>query len=107
MDRAGAVVLSLNVTEADAAERIINRAIEAMGPLDGMALCAGISGPENIGPAFTANPADAAFRGQKAALRRLRRPKDIAHVIASLMSDAARFITGCGIMVAGAAMAAP
>ncbi|MFW2851840.1 SDR family oxidoreductase [Sphingomonas sp. TX0543] len=67
----------------------------------------GDRGPENIGAAFTANPADAAFRGQKAALGRLRRPKDIADVIASLMSDAARFITGGGIMADGAAMAAP
>ena len=48
VDRAGAVDLSLDVTQAGATERIVAAAVKAMGALDGLALCAGVSGAESI-----------------------------------------------------------
>jgi NAD(P)-dependent dehydrogenase (short-subunit alcohol dehydrogenase family) len=58
-------------------------------------------------PAFTANRAYGEFWRQKAALGRLGTPEDIADVIAFLLSDDARFVSGHGIFVDGAAMAQP
>lgn len=54
--------------------------------------------------------ADEAFRGfweQKAALRRLGQPEDIANAIAFLASDEAAFITGHGLLVDGGALQTP
>lgn len=58
-------------------------------------------------PTFSANPDYAAFWREKAALKRLGRAEDIANVIAFLMSDDARFVSGHGLFVDGAAMAQP
>jgi NAD(P)-dependent dehydrogenase (short-subunit alcohol dehydrogenase family) len=54
--------------------------------------------------------ADEAFRGfweQKAALKRLGQPEDIANAIAFLASDEAGFITGHGLLVDGGALQSP
>ena len=54
--------------------------------------------------------ADEAFRGfweQKAAVRRLGQPEDIANAIAFLASDEAAFITGHGLLVDGGALQSP
>jgi ABC-type transport system substrate-binding protein len=54
--------------------------------------------------------ADDAFRGfweQKAALKRLGQPEDIANAIAFLASDEAAFITGHGLLVDGGALQSP
>ena len=54
--------------------------------------------------------ADEAFRGfweQKAALKRLGQPEDIANAIAFLVSDEAAFITGHGLLVDGGALQSP
>ena len=54
--------------------------------------------------------ADAAFRSfweQKAALKRLGQPEDIANAIAFLASDEAAFITGHGLLVDGGALQSP
>lgn len=55
-------------------------------------------------PAFAAMPEYRAHWERKAALGRLGRPEDIADVIAFLISDDARFVTGQGWMVDGGAM---
>ena len=54
--------------------------------------------------------ADETFRNfweQKAALKRLGQPEDIANAIAFLASDEAAFITGHGLLVDGGAMQSP
>jgi len=54
--------------------------------------------------------ADEGFRGfweQKAALKRLGQPEDIANAIAFLASDEAAFITGHGLLVDGGALQSP
>lgn len=56
-------------------------------------------------PAFTAMPEYRQFWENKAALRRLGRPEDIADVAAFLVSDDARFMSGHGVWVDGGAMA--
>lgn len=56
-------------------------------------------------PSFAANPAAGDYWRGKAPLGRLGRPDDIADVIAFLMSDDARFVSGHGLMVDGGAMA--
>jgi 3-oxoacyl-[acyl-carrier protein] reductase len=58
-------------------------------------------------PAFAANPAFEAFWRDKAALKRLGTPDDIAGVIAFLAGPDAGFVTGHGITVDGGAMAHP
>jgi NAD(P)-dependent dehydrogenase (short-subunit alcohol dehydrogenase family) len=58
-------------------------------------------------PAFAANPAFEAFWRDKAALKRLGTPDDIANVIAFLAGPDAAFISGQGITVDGGAMAHP
>lgn len=58
-------------------------------------------------PAFEANPAFAAFWEQKAALKRLGTPEEIAGVVAFLAGDDARFVTGAAIVVDGGATAHP
>jgi len=55
-------------------------------------------------PAFAAMPEYRSHWEQKAALGRLGQPEDIADVIAFLLSDDARFVTGQGMMVDGGAM---
>jgi 3-oxoacyl-[acyl-carrier protein] reductase len=57
--------------------------------------------------AFSSDPAFAEFWRNKAALKRLGQPGDIASAIAFLLSDGAAFISGHGIFVDGAAMSAP
>jgi len=57
--------------------------------------------------AFSADPAFAEFWRNKAALKRLGQPGDIASAIAFLLSDGAGFVSGHGIFVDGAAMSAP
>lgn len=56
-------------------------------------------------PAFTQMPEYQTFWENKAALRRLGQPQDIADVVAFLCSDDARFMTGHGLWVDGGAMA--
>jgi NAD(P)-dependent dehydrogenase (short-subunit alcohol dehydrogenase family) len=58
-------------------------------------------------PAFAANPAFGDFWQQKAALKRLGTPEDIADVAAFLASDDARFVSGAAIVVDGGATAHP
>ena len=58
-------------------------------------------------PAFAENPAFGEFWRNKAPLGRLGQPEDIADVIAFLLSDDARFVSGHGIFVDGGAMAVP
>ncbi len=58
-------------------------------------------------PAFEANADFADFWRNKAALGRLGKPEDIADVIAFLVSDDARFVSGHGIFVDGGAMQRP
>lgn len=55
-------------------------------------------------PAFTTMPEYRVHWENKAALGRLGQPEDIADVIAFLISDDARFITGQGLLVDGGAM---
>ncbi|NOW48033.1 NAD(P)-dependent dehydrogenase (short-subunit alcohol dehydrogenase family) [Novosphingobium sp. SG751A] len=55
-------------------------------------------------PAFAAMPEYRTHWEQKSALGRLGQPEDIADVIAFLLSDDARFVTGQGWMVDGGAM---
>ena len=57
--------------------------------------------------AFSSDPAFAEFWRNKAALKRLGQPADIASAIAFLLTDGAGFISGHGIFVDGAAMSAP
>ena len=47
------------------------------------------------------------FWKNKAAVKRLGKPQDIAHSIAFLLSDGAAFVSGHGIFVDGAAMSSP
>ena len=56
-------------------------------------------------PAFSDMPEFRTFWENKAALRRLGQPDDIADVIAFLCSDDARFMSGHGVWVDGGAMA--
>lgn len=56
-------------------------------------------------PAFTQMPEYQTFWENKAALRRLGQPQDIADLVAFLCSDDARFMTGHGLWVDGGAMA--
>lgn len=58
-------------------------------------------------PAFAANPAFGESWRQKAALKRLGEPDDIAGVVAFLASDDARFMTGAALIVDGGATAHP
>lgn len=55
-------------------------------------------------PAFTESPDFKEYWMNKAALGRLGQPKDIADVIAFLVSDDARFMSGQGFFVDGGAM---
>ncbi|MFY7836133.1 MAG: SDR family NAD(P)-dependent oxidoreductase [Novosphingobium sp.] len=55
-------------------------------------------------PAFTQMPEFRTFWENKAPLRRLGQPEDIADVIAFLCSDDARFMSGHGVWVDGGAM---
>jgi NAD(P)-dependent dehydrogenase (short-subunit alcohol dehydrogenase family) len=55
-------------------------------------------------PAFTEMPAFKTYWEKKAALGRLGTPEDIADVIAFLVSDDARFMSGQGFLVDGGAM---
>ena len=55
-------------------------------------------------PAFTESPEFRAYFENKAPLRRLGQPEDIADVIAFLCSDDARFMSGQGFFVDGGAM---
>lgn len=55
-------------------------------------------------PAFAQMPEFRTFWENKAALRRLGQPEDIADVIAFLCSDDARFMSGHGVWVDGGAM---
>ncbi|MDF8335319.1 SDR family NAD(P)-dependent oxidoreductase [Novosphingobium cyanobacteriorum] len=55
-------------------------------------------------PAFTDMPEFRTFWENKAPLRRLGQPQDIADVIAFLCSDDARFMSGHGVWVDGGAM---
>ena len=58
-------------------------------------------------PAFNDMPEYKTFWSEKAPLGRLGQPQDIADVIAFLVSDEARFMSGHGIYVDGAAMVKP
>lgn len=58
-------------------------------------------------PAFSDMPEYKTFWSEKAPLGRLGQPQDIADVIAFLVSDDARFMSGHGIYVDGAAMVQP
>jgi NAD(P)-dependent dehydrogenase (short-subunit alcohol dehydrogenase family) len=58
-------------------------------------------------PAFAANPAFGDYWVQKAALKRLGTPEDIAGVAAFLASDDARFMTATTLVVDGGATAHP
>ena len=58
-------------------------------------------------PAFNDMPEYKTFWSEKAPLGRLGKPQDIADVIAFLVSDEARFMSGHGIYVDGAAMVQP
>ena len=58
-------------------------------------------------PAFNEMPEYKTFWSEKAPLGRLGQPQDIADVIAFLVSDEARFMSGHGIYVDGAAMVQP
>ncbi|WBH17754.1 SDR family NAD(P)-dependent oxidoreductase [Sphingomonas radiodurans] len=201
VDQKGAVDLTIDVTEPGASEAIITDATDALGGIEGVAACAGISGAQPLdghddafwdrvmavnvtavfrliraatpalassgrgrivtigsvmssfgasglvayaaskhavlgmtralaaelglhgitvncvqpgaidtpmtAPAFTADPAYGEFWRQKAPLGRLGTPEDVADVIAFLLSDDARFVSGHGIFVDGAAMARP
>lgn len=55
-------------------------------------------------PAFTDMPEFRSFWENKAPLRRLGQPRDVADVIAFLCSDDARFMSGHGVWVDGGAM---
>ena len=55
-------------------------------------------------PAFTQMPEFEAYWRNKAALGRLGQPQDVADVIAFLVSDDARFMSGHGVWVDGGAM---
>lgn len=201
IDLKGAVDLAIDVTEPGANEAIVTAATDAMGGIEGVAACAGISGAQSLdghddafwdrvmavnvtavfrliraatpalaasgrgrivtigsvmssfgapglvayaaskhavlgmtralaaelgahgitvncvqpgaidtpmtAPAFTADPTYGEFWRQKSALGRLGTPEDVADVIAFLLSDDARFVSGHGIFVDGAAMARP
>lgn len=56
---------------------------------------------------FAADEGFRAFWEQKAALKRLGQPEDIANAIAFLASDEAAFITGHGLLVDGGALQSP
>ncbi len=58
-------------------------------------------------PAFAANPEFETYWREKSPLKRIATPADIASVIAFLASDDARFVSGHGIHVDGAATAHP
>ncbi len=58
-------------------------------------------------PAFAAMPDFETLWRDKAALKRIGTPQDIAHVIAFLASAEADFVSGHGIIVDGGAMAHP
>ncbi|MFQ3594775.1 MAG: SDR family oxidoreductase [Sphingomonadaceae bacterium] len=58
-------------------------------------------------PAFAANPEFGAYWREKAALKRLGEPDDIAGVAAFLASDDARFVTATSLVVDGGATAHP
>lgn len=200
VDLKGEVELQIDVTEPGASEAIVSAAAKAMGAINGLALCAGITGAVPIdghddafwdrvmavnvtavfrmvraalphlksagngrvvtigsvmssfgAPGLTAyasskhavlgmtramaaelgpdgitvtciqpgaietpmtagafeNAQFADFWRNKAGLRRLGKPEDIADVIAFLMTEDARFVSGTGILVDGAAMASP
>jgi NAD(P)-dependent dehydrogenase (short-subunit alcohol dehydrogenase family) len=58
-------------------------------------------------PVFAANPAFEGYWRERAALKRLGDPEDIAGVVAFLASDDARFVTGAAIVADGGATAHP
>ena len=58
-------------------------------------------------PAFAAMPAFEAMWRDKAAVRRIAEPDEIAGLVAFLLTDDARFISGHGIFADGGAMAHP
>jgi NAD(P)-dependent dehydrogenase (short-subunit alcohol dehydrogenase family) len=55
-------------------------------------------------PMFKDMPESKIFWENKAALKRLGKPEDIANVVAFIASDDAGFVTGHGIFVDGGAM---
>ena len=87
----------LGFTKAVAAE---------LGPFGVTANCVqpGAIATPMTAPAFTQMPEFQTFWENKAALRRLGQPQDIADVIAFLCSDDARFMSGHGVWVDGGAM---
>lgn len=58
-------------------------------------------------PAFEADPGFAEFWRQKAAVKRLAEPREMAGVVAFLCSGDADFVSGAGIAVDGGAMCHP
>ncbi|WP_225204645.1 SDR family NAD(P)-dependent oxidoreductase [Novosphingobium huizhouense] len=88
----------LGLTKAIAAE---------LGPFGVTATCVqpGAIDTPMTAPAFTEMPEYKTFWENKASLRRLGEPQDIADVVAFLCSDDARFVTGHGLWVDGGAMA--
>ena len=56
---------------------------------------------------YMADPAVASFWTRKSALGRLGEPEDVADVVAFLLSDDARYLSGQGILVDGASMQQP
>ena len=56
---------------------------------------------------FASNDEFKTFWEQKAAVKRLGQPDDIAHAIAFLASEGAGFVTGVGLKVDGGAMQSP
>ncbi|MDE2561788.1 MAG: SDR family oxidoreductase [Sphingomonadales bacterium] len=78
-----------------------------LGPFGVTATCVqpGAIDTPMTAPAFEQMPEYKVFWENKAPLRRLGRPEDIADVIAFLCSDDARFVSGHGLWVDGGAMA--
>ncbi|MDE2302923.1 MAG: SDR family oxidoreductase [Sphingomonadales bacterium] len=84
------------------------RAVAAeLGPFGVTANCVqpGAIATPMTAPAFAEMPQYRSFWENKASLRRLGQPEDIADVVAFLVSDDARFMSGHGVWVDGGAMA--
>ena len=84
------------------------RAVAAeLGPFGVTANCVqpGAIATPMTAPAFAEMPQYRSFWENKAPLRRLGQPEDIADVVAFLVSDDARFMSGHGVWVDGGAMA--
>ncbi len=77
-----------------------------LGPFGVTAMCVqpGAIDTPMTAPAFTQMPEYRTFWENKAPLRRLGQPQDIADVVAFLCSDDARFMSGHGVFVDGGAM---